>query len=348
MRPRVSCLTLATTIRRRGGTDESSAQGQVLAGRRQEVHENMSFQSTKYEGEEMKQVGIIGLGDMGIGMAKNVIKSGFGLIGYDLRDERLALVESLGGVRVSSPREVGEQADPVFVMVLNGKQAYDAATADDGLLRGMHRGSTIIVSATIEPREVREIAEAVSVSGVNLVDGPVSGGKSGADSGTLTLMIAAKKEVFDAQQDVLHAVGEKIFHVDEEPGMGQTVKAALQALIGTSFAGIFESLVLGAKAGVKGETMFEVFGARGVSSPLFLNCAKLIMDRRFENTGSCIATMYKDLGISMTMAKKNGVPMFTTSAAYELFQAGISRFPDEDNWSCVKVLEEIADTEVKW
>jgi len=296
----------------------------------------------------MKKVGIIGLGDMGIGMAKNLIEKGFDLVGYDLRDERLSLVQELGGASARSPREVGERAERVFVMVLNGRQVLDVLTSDTGVLQTMHPSSTVIVSATIEPGEMREAAEAILAKGVNVIDSPVSGGKSGADSGTLTLMTAAKRDVFDSQQDVLQAVGEKIFHVGEEPGMGQTVKAALQAFIGTSFAGIFESLVLGAKAGVKGETMYKVFGASGVSSPLFLNCAKLIMDRKFENTGSRIATMYKDLGISMAMGKETGVPLFTTTAAHQLFQAGISRFPKEDNWTCVKVLEEIVGTKVQW
>lgn len=296
----------------------------------------------------MKRVGIIGLGNMGIGMAKNIIENGFSLIGYDLRDERLKALEALGGKAASSPREVGQQADTVFIMVFNGKQVYEVVTAEGGLLQSMKAGSTIIVSATIEPREVREVAKAVFAKGVNLIDTPVSGGKAGAEAGTLTMMAAAQKEVFDANQDILRAVGEKIFHVGEEVGTGQTVKAALQAFIGASFTAIFESLVLGAKAGVKGETLFEVFSASGVGSPLFRNCAQLIMDRQFKNTGSHIGTMYKDLGISMAMAKENGVAMFTTSAAYELFQSGISLFPDEDNWSIVKLLEQIADTEVKW
>ena len=72
------------------------------------------------------------------------------------------------------------------------------------------------------------------------------------------------------------------------------------------------------------------------------------MDRKFENTGSHISTMYKDLGITMDMAKKNGVPMFTAAAAFELFQAGISMYPEGDNWSIVKVLEKMADTKVEW
>ena len=296
----------------------------------------------------MKRVGIIGLGNMGIAMARNIIKSGFSLIGYDLRDERLKALEALGGKAASSPREVGQQADAVFIMVLNGKQVYEVVTAEDGLLQSMKAGSTIILSATIEPREAREIAKAVFAKGVDMIDTPVSGGKAGAEAGTLTMMAAAQKEVFAANQDILRAVGEKIFHVGEEVGMGQTVKAALQAFIGASFAAIFESLVLGAKAGVKGETLFEVFSASGVGSPLFRNCAQLIMDRQFKNTGSHIGTMYKDLGITMAMAKESGVAMFTTSAAYELFQSGISLFPDEDNWCIVKLLEQIAGTEVKW
>jgi len=296
----------------------------------------------------MERVGIIGLGDMGIGMAKNIIKNGFDLVGYDLRDERLKILETLGGKVANSPQEVGQQADVVLVMVFNGKQMTQVVAGEDGLLQSMRPGSTIIVSATIEPKEIRNIAQTVFAKGVNLIDAAVSGGKSGAENGTLTVMAAAKKEVFDANQDILRAVGEKIFHLGEEIGTGQTVKAALQAFIGVSFAAIFESLVLGTKAGIKGETLYKVFSASGVSSPLFRNCAQLIMDRKFKNTGSHIGTMYKDLGISMALAKENGVAMFTTSAAYELFQAGISLFPDEDNWACVKFLERIAATEVKW
>jgi 3-hydroxyisobutyrate dehydrogenase-like beta-hydroxyacid dehydrogenase len=296
----------------------------------------------------MKQVGVIGLGNMGIGMAKNIIANGFGVVGYDLREECLEALEALGGKTARSPREVGQLADPVFVMVLSGSQVYQVVAGKDGLLESMKPGSTIIVSATIEPREVREVADVVFAKGVNLIDTPVSGGKSGAEGGTLTMMAAAQKEVFDANQEVLQAVGEKIFHVGEEIGMGQTVKASLQAFIGASFTAIFESLVLGSKAGIKGETLYEVFGASGVGSPLFRNCARLIMDREFVDTGSHIGTMYKDLGISMAMAKENGVAMFTTSAAFELFQSGISLFPDEDNWSIVKLLEQIAGTEVTW
>jgi putative dehydrogenase len=295
-----------------------------------------------------KHIGIIGLGDMGFSMAQNILKAGYQLTGFDLREERLEMLEALGGKRASSPAEVGEVADAVFIMVMTGKQAESIVSGEDGLLKTMNPGKTILLTATIEPHEARSIGKTVTKKGVHLIDAPVSGGQNGAESGTLALMAAADKKVWDENLDLMKAVGENIFHVGEEIGIGQTVKASLQALIGCTFTAIFESLVLGSKAGVSGKVLYEVLSASGVSSPLFKNCAKLIMDRKFKDTGSQIGTMYKDLGITMDLARQNGVPMFTTAAAQQLFQSGISKFPEEDNWTITKVLEEIAGTEVKW
>jgi len=295
----------------------------------------------------MKNVGIIGLGDMGIGMARNLLKNGYELNGFDISEDRLKVFVQSGGKKAANCREVAEKSEAVFVMVLNGKQVKEVVLGENGLIEGLKSGTTVIVSATIHPSEVKVLEKPLSEKGINLIDTPVSGGKSGADNGTLTMMAAAKKQVLEECKKVLQAVGQNIYHVGENIGMGQTVKASLQALIGASFTAIFESLVLGVKAGVKAETLYEVFGSSGVSSPLFKNCAKLIMERKFKDTGSHIGTMYKDLGITMNMAKENGVAMFTTSAAYELFQSGISLFPDEDNWAIVKLLEQIAGTEVR-
>ncbi len=295
----------------------------------------------------MKKIGFVGLGDMGIGLTNNLLKNKFEVTGFDVRDERVKELVELGGKPAANCREVAENSDAVFVMVLNGKQVKEVILGENGLLEGLKPGATIIVTATINPSEIKELVIPLSEKGINLIDSPVSGGKSGADNGTLTMMTAAKKKVFDDCKPILEAVGQNIFHVGEEIGLGQTVKASLQALIGASFTAIFESLVLGVKSGVKAETLYEVFGSSGVSSPLFKNCAKLIMERKFKGTGSHIGTMYKDLGISMNMAKENGVAMFTASAAYELFRSGMSLFPEDDNWAIVKLLEQIAGTEVK-
>ena len=295
----------------------------------------------------MKKIGIVGLGNMGIGMAKNLVDAGFPLSGFDLRQERKEMLSDLGGTSVGSVSAVGENSDCVFVMVMHGSQVQAVVEGKDGLLETMRPGSCIIVTATIKPSDIKVLVKRTEKKGIEIIDSPVSGGKSGADSGTLTMMAAAKKEVLEAHRDVLEAVGKSIFHVGESIGQGQVVKAALQALIGASFTAIFESLVLGTKAGADPEVLYEVFCASGVGSGLLKGCGALILDRKFEDTGSHIGTMYKDLGISMAMARENGCAMFTAATAYELFQTGMSLYPEGDNWAIVKFLEKIAGTEVK-
>ena len=296
----------------------------------------------------MKTVGFVGLGDMGMGMAKNLLKSGFKVKGFDLCEDRLKNFAEAGGEPAKNCAEAGNNADAVFVMVLNGSQAKSVILGENGLLDTMKPGSTIIITATIGRKDIKDVETAIKEKkGIKMVDSGVSGGRNGADAGTLTLMVAAERDVFEECQDLFNAIGENIHYVGEEIGMGQVVKSCLQALIGVTFEGVFETLALGAKAGIKPEILYDVISTTGVGSPLFKSTTKFIMERKFKNTGSHIGTMYKDLGITMSLAKECGVPMFATSIAMEMFQAGISSFPDEDNWSVVKVFERITGAEVK-
>ena len=285
---------------------------------------------------------------MGIGLARNLVSAGFPTIGFDLRPERIDLLELAGGTPAANGAEVGARSDAVFVMVMNGAQAGEALLGPQGAAARMLPGSTVIVTATILPSEVKALEGPLFERGIHIIDTPVSGGKAGAEDGTLTLMTAAKSDVLARNREALDAISGNVFHVGEEIGQGQIVKAALQALIGCTFAATFEALVLGVKAGLDGRTLFDVIRASSVGSPLFEHCAGQVLDRRFRDTGSGIGTMYKDLGISMSVARDAGAAMFATSAAYEMFQTGISRFPDEDNWAVAKWLEEIAGTEVTW
>ena len=293
----------------------------------------------------MKKIGVIGLGNMGMGIAKNLIKAGYETTGFDLRDSCIKELVHNGGKAAESVEKVGEICDVAFVMVMNGAQVEDVVTK---LSPGLKDRGTIIITATITPEEVKNAYKIAKKNNIKMIDSPVSGGLQGAHEGTLTLMSAAEDEVLSNCKNILESISKDIFHVGINIGDGQTVKASLQVFIGATFTAIFESLVLGSKAGIDGKILYDVFSSSGVSSPLFKTYANLIMDRKFENTGSHISTMYKDLGISMDMAKQNGVPMFTAAAAFELFQAGISMYPEGDNWSIVKLLEKMANTKVEW
>ena len=294
----------------------------------------------------MKDIGFVGLGDMGSGMAGNLLRAGFNVHGYDRVPARLEWLEREGGHPAESAASVGERSEAAFVMVLNGEQARDATLGPAGIARGMRSGGIVLLSATVRPTEAEGIAADLSEFGLALIDTPVSGGKHGADAGELNLYPAGDPDAIERVQPVLEAISKQIVVTGTRPGQGQVAKAALQALIGGVFAGVFEAAVFGSKAGLPGATLERVFANSDAGSPLVANAIQRIVDREFVGTGSNIATMYKDLCIVMDMAREVGAPLFSVAQAYELFQAGITRFAGEDNWCVAKVLESLAGTSV--
>ena len=134
-------------------------------------------------------------------------------------------------------------------------------------------------------------------------------GAPGAAAGTLTMMVSAPNETFEASKPVLEAVGRDIYHVGEEIGMGQTVKSSLAVLIGVTYAGIFEALTLAVKAGVAPETLRDVVSTSVVGNFLFTDTTQNILDRNFKGQSN-IGTMYKDLTLAKNMASDCGVPLF--------------------------------------
>lgn len=294
---------------------------------------------------QMKNVGVIGLGDMGSGLAKNLIAAGFTVRGCDLSEKRRADFEAMGGEAMPSAADLGEKSDAVFVMVMNGDQAKDVILGD-GLASTMKPGGVVLLTATIKAGEAREIGAALDGTGLDLIDSPVSGGFPGAQSGTLTMMASGTDTVLEKSRPVMEAVSQTIHHVGDEAGMGQTVKACLQSLIGSIFSATFEASALAAKAGVKGQVLYDVISSSGAGCGVANTALSNIIDRKFVGTGSHIATMYKDLTIAMDMARELGVPLFTAGTAMQLFQAGKTKHPDADNWVVTRIMEDIVGAEL--
>jgi len=295
----------------------------------------------------MKRVGVVGLGDMGSGLAKNLIAAGFATTGFDVSERRMAAFAELGGQPATSARAVGAAAEAVFVMVMTGTQAQSVILGDDGLVRSLAPGSTVLLTATIKPSEARDIGRALEGSGIDLIDSPVSGGFPGAQSGTLTMMAAGPDAALARCRPAMEAVSGTIHRVGAAPGMGQTVKACLQSLIGSIFGAVFEAAALAAKAGVKGQVLYDVFSTSGAGCGVANTALANIIDRRFSNTGSHIATMHKDLTIALDLARELGVPLFTASTAMQLFQAGKTKHPDGDNWIVTRIIEDIVGAELR-
>ena len=222
------------------------------------------------------RAGVIGLGDMGSGLALNLIKAGIETTGTDLDPDRLAALTAMGGRAVASAAKVGAQADAVFVMVMNGAQVHSVVLGGpdtQGLIHTMAPGGAVILSATIKPSEARALGAAMADSGLHLIDTPVSGGFPGAQGGTLTMMAAAPGDVLDRFAPVMEAVSANIHRVGTAPGDGQTVKACLQSLIGAQFSATFEAAALAA-AGPNA----RLLAPRQISQDRLATCALAIGD----------------------------------------------------------------------
>ncbi|MEQ3709849.1 MAG: NAD(P)-dependent oxidoreductase [Tateyamaria sp.] len=294
----------------------------------------------------MPSVGVIGLGDMGSGLAKNLIANGFETWGRDVIPERHSAFAQMGGHAATSTAEVGANAQYVFVMVMKGAEAQDVILGEGGLASSMAPGGTILLTSTIKPAEARAIGEGLKDTGLKLIDSPVSGGYPGAQGGTLTMMAAAPDNVLGDARPVMEAVSASIHHVGTAPGEGQVVKACLQSLIGSIFSATFEAAALAAKAGVPGQVILDVFSTSSAGSGITNNALEKIIDRQFQGTGSHINTMHKDLTISMALGEELGVPLHTAAAAMQIFHAGRTRHPDGDNWVATRVIEEIVGAEL--
>ncbi len=294
----------------------------------------------------MMNTGVVGLGDMGSGLAKNLIKSGFPSSGFDLSESRMKAFSDLGGSPAASVKDLARKTDVAFVMVMTGDQAKSVILGDDGLAANMPKGSVIILTATIKPNEATEIGKALNGTGIGLVDSPVSGGFPGAQGGTLTMMAAGSDADMKTARPAMEAISSTIWKVGDQPGQGQTVKACLQSLLGAMFSATFEAAAMAAKAGISGQAFYNVVANGSGGCTVTKAALENIIDRKFEGTGSHIATMHKDLTISMNLGEQLGVPLHTAAAAMQIFHAGKTKYPDGDNWVCTRVIEEIVGAEL--
>ena len=176
-------------------------------------------------------VGFVGLGNMGKGMATNLLNAGFPLVAYDLRTDVVAELVRMGGKAAESLSDLGRSAETAVVMVLNFPQMQEVILGPSGVAAAMKPGSTVIGCSTISPFQAQSLGEALGEFGINYVDAPVSGGKFRAADGTLTIMAGADQGVFDRQRPVLEAMSSNLYYCGAI-GTGQTAKMCNQLMAG--------------------------------------------------------------------------------------------------------------------
>jgi len=295
----------------------------------------------------MKQtVGFVGLGNMGKGMASNVLKAGFPLVVYDVRPEPVAEMVQAGARAARNLRELAAEADTVVVMVLNYPQLQEIILGAEGLVSGLKPGATVIVSSTISPFQTKSLAAAVAEHKVNYVDAPVSGGKFRAADGTLTIMCGAEPEVFTAQKPVLEAMSANLFHCGPV-GTGQVAKMCNQLMCGTALAATAECMALAAATGMDRKMLYEVITHGTGDGWMFRNRADRMIAGDYETKGR-LDIFAKDLGIVLETADQVHLPLLVATAARQWVMMGVAEgLGGEDDSAVVKVIERLSGVSVK-
>lgn len=199
-------------------------------------------------------VGFVGLGEMGFGMARNLLNKGHDVLAFDTRDAPLQAFVELGGRRAASLAEIGSSCARVMVMVVNSEQVEAVLSPQSGLFQTMHQG-TVLVHATIALSDLRRIAEFGAAHGITVIDCPVSGGGAGANNGTLTMLCGGDLGAFESNQDVLEAVSNNITHLGPI-GAGMVGKLANNLILGIGRLAIGEAFAMAKKAGISAEDLY--------------------------------------------------------------------------------------------
>ena len=295
----------------------------------------------------MPTIAFLGLGAIGAPMAHHLPAHGFDLAVWNRTRERAERFAKSVRARVAqTPADAVRDATVVITCLPTSREVESLLDGEDGLLAGFRSGATLVDCTSGDPATSRRIAERVRERGVAFVDAPVSGGKRGAEEGTLTIMCGGDAAAVERVRPVLSAFGKNIVHCGDV-GAGDMVKAVNQALLGIHIWATGEGLAILAKAGVDTRIALEVINASSGRSNTSMNLfPERVLSRAFPRTFR-LALLDKDLRIAADMAREAGVPAPITQLASELFRAARAELGEEaDHVEAVRVIERTAGVEI--
>lgn len=294
-----------------------------------------------------KMVGFVGVGAMGKPMALNIMKANFPLTVHDIREESLAEMRELGVQVSKSAPELGKSADVVVVMVRTYPQIKQVVFPPEGVLGGMRSGSTLIVMSAISPLEIKELEEVAKDSGISVIDAPVSGGRKGAQNGTLTIMVGGDERVINNHDDVLKAMGKNIYHVGKV-GHGQAFKMINQLLVAANIVSVAEALTLAKKLDLDLSLLLEIISNSDGDSRVWRTRVPRILNNDLH-AGGALNILVKDTCTIMDTGMALKAPLPISSIACQLYQWAESRGLGElDDEAVVQILEEFAQIKVSY
>jgi 2-hydroxy-3-oxopropionate reductase len=294
----------------------------------------------------MSKIGFIGLGIMGKPMSRNLLKTGFQLVIYDIDRAPVEELKQAGAEVGASPMDVAAKAHVIITMLPNSPHVKAAVLGKDGVIEGAHKGSIVVDMSSITPIVSREISEALAQKGIRMLDAPVSGGEPKAIDGSLSIMVGGAQADFDEVLPIFKAMGSSAV-LTGGSGAGSVTKLANQIIVQLNIAAVSEALVMATKAGVDPELVYKAIRGGLAGSTVLDAKAPLMLDRKFD-PGGRISTNLKDIANVLETSHEIGVPLPLTAVVMEILQAlKADGMGSLDHGAIVRFYEKLAHVEVK-
>jgi len=271
------------------------------------------------------RIAFIGLGNMGLPMALNLVKAGHAVNGLDLAPVPVQTLVEAGGQRAASVADAVAGADLVVTMLPASKHVQALYGGDDGVFASAPKTALLVDCSTIAPAVAREVASDATARGFKMIDAPVSGGTNGARAGTLTFMVGGAPDDVERARPVLANMGRNILHAGPN-GAGQTVKVCNNMLLGVLMLGTCEALRLGVANGLDPAVLSEIMGKSSGANwalQVYNPCPGVMPDvpaSRGYTGGFAVDLMLKDLGLAVENAQASGEPVPMGDQARRLYE----------------------------
>lgn len=293
-----------------------------------------------------EQIGFIGLGIMGSGMACNLLKAGFVVRVWNRSHVKMDALVSDGAISTATPAQLASESDIIITCVSDSPDVEQVILGEHGVINGADAGSLVIDMSTISPQSTRMIAARLLERGVHMLDAPVSGGSEGAARGTLSIMVGGEAALVERAMPVFQAMGKTITHVGEL-GAGQTVKLANQILVVGNCLAMCEALLFAQAGGVDLQKTYSALQGGAAGSWMFTNRAPQIIARDWR-PGFTIDLQTKDLRLVMDAADELGAPIPITGYILQLYRTLQAQgLGAEGNHALIKAMEQLSGITVK-
>jgi 3-hydroxyisobutyrate dehydrogenase-like beta-hydroxyacid dehydrogenase len=268
----------------------------------------------------LPRLGFIGVGAMGLPMARNLLRAGYSLAFCTSRDAAAMALGAAGGERLADAAAVAAACDVLLTCLPADAEIAAVLLGEAGALAALRPGATIIELSTASPDLMRALAEAGASRGIALLDAPVSGGVGGAEAASLAIMVGGDAATLERHRPILAALGQQIYHVGPV-GMGKVFKLCNQYLNGATTALVGEALTLGAKAGADPALLVEVISASSGASRALTGAAPALFAATPPPVGFRLDLMRKDVGLALALGNAVGAPLATGAVAHQLYTA---------------------------